>query len=77
MANTAIHAIALIFMTIVTLWWSGRSRIHARSRFRHSPDLPVAMILLFAASALFHGLPAGCLNRLFMKLDYCAILHRP
>jgi hemolysin III len=31
------------------------------------------MILLFATSALFHGLPAGCLKRLFMKLDYCAI----
>lgn len=73
-ANTVIHALALIFIAIVTLvvW----PLPHAGSNRVPTPAVAIylsTMILLYATSALYHGLPVGRLKRLFMKLDYCAI----
>jgi hemolysin III len=73
-ANTAIHAAALVLLPAMALltWPAPR----AGSGRLVTPAIAVyllTMVLLYATSAVYHGLPPGRYKRLFMKLDYCVI----
>jgi hemolysin III len=73
-ANTAIHATALmLILTVAILAWPAP---RAGSVRVPTPAIAVylsTMVLLYATSALYHGLPPGRGKRLLMKLDYCVI----
>lgn len=73
-ANTAVHATALmLILTVAVLAWPAPRTDAVRVP---TPAIAVylsTMVLLYATSALYHGLPPGRGKRLLMKLDYCDI----
>jgi hemolysin III len=73
-ANAGVHVAALLLIAIATL--QVRPFTAVDTRRESLPAVAVylsTMVALYAASALYHGLPAGRAKQFFMKLDYCAI----
>ncbi len=74
LANTLIHAVALIFiMVVASITWPLAHSSSSHVTPAAAAIYLVTMVMLYAASALYHGLPPGRTKQLFMKLDYCAI----
>ena len=73
-ANTISHTAGLILIVVVALvaWPFPRAGASPVAMSATAVYLST-MVLLYATSALYHGLPAGRVKRFFMKLDYCAI----
>jgi hemolysin III len=74
LANTLIHAAALILIIVVAFFtWPLARSSSSRVTVPAATIYLSTMVVLYAASALYHGSPPGRAKQLFMKLDYCAI----
>jgi hemolysin III len=73
-ANTISHTAGPILIVVVALVAWPLPRAGASPVAMPATAIYLStMVMLYATSAVYHGLPAGRIKRLFMKLDYCAI----
>lgn len=70
-ANSASHAVAFVLAAL--LMWQAARMEGAALQVAGRWVFALTMMLLYLASTLFHGLPAGRGKRFFEKLDHAAI----
>ena len=73
-ANTLIHAIGLVLVVAMTfVVWPLPRTASNRVPMPAAAIYLSTMMLMYATSTVYHGLPPGRAKRLWMKLDYCTI----
>ena len=73
-ANTLIHATGLVLVVVMAfVVWPLPRTVSSRVPMPAAAVYLSTMVLLYATSTVYHGLPPGRAKRLCMKLDYCTI----
>lgn len=75
LANSASHGIACMAALAATpaLFTAVRPPLPSTGEQIGIGVFAITMVIVYLASALYHGLPDGRAKRLFMRVDHCAI----
>ena len=72
-ANSLSHGVGLLAAVAALVWLLAASRPQDAAAIVGASVFGGTMVLLYAASTLYHALPAGRAKHVFMKLDHSAI----
>jgi hemolysin III len=72
-ANSVSHGVGLVAAVAALAWLLAATRPQDAAAIVGASVFGGTMVLLYAASTLYHALPSGRAKRVFMKLDHSAI----